>query len=151
MKTGKTTRVIRIVSLLLALLLLAVSPVYASGNDPMPIDSLYIANYNGSVVAAGNGRLQLHFRVTGTEQLDEIGVTRIMVFESTNNQNFTWKKTYLSHNYDNMMIDNSIYNFSYVTYDGIVGRYYKCHITVEGSKNDQEDVRSFWTSATQAT
>ncbi len=142
----------RLTAVLLVLIYVLPSAAMAAAVDPVtPQASAYLASYNAYVCPMGGGELQLWFNAMGDGIVDELGSLRIMLYESTDNENFTWKKTYLHDEYDNMLAYNDYYHASYVTYQGIVGRYYKFYICIWGGKNGKGDTRYFWTSSDRAT
>ncbi len=148
----KSTVLFRVVALILVLSCVVPTTAMAAAVEPIePKASLYLTSYNAYVCPVGGGNLQLWFSVTGTGYLDEIGCLRIMIYESTDNVNFTWKRTYLHEDYTAMLDHNDYYHSTYLVYPGVVGRYYKCYVCIWGGKNGQGDTRYIWTSPRQAT
>ncbi len=141
----------RFTALMLLLACLS-APALAAAADPVaPCASYYLTSYNAYVCPMGNGALQLWFRVVGTDYMDELGTLRISLYESTDNVNFSRVKTFLHEDYDTMLSYNDDFHASYVSYQGIAGRYYKFYICIWGGKDGQGDTRYFWTSAKLAT
>lgn len=141
----------RILSFLLALLLLSSPVVSASADTPMPIASQYLASYNAYVCPMGDGLLRLYFHVMGTGDLDELGSLRIVLYESIDNEDFYWVDTFTHENYPNMLAYNDYFYESYVSYQGVAGRYYKFYICIWGGRDGDGDTRYFWTPSERAT
>ena len=143
-----TSIAVRFIALLLVLLLTV--PVYANaaGVDiAQPRASAYLDNYGAYVYLPGNGQVQVYFDVTGTDYMDELGALSIEIYESTDGTNWTWKKTFMHNTTSGMLSYNDDFHTGHVTYNGVVGRYYKAYVCIWGGKNGQGDTRYFWTSA----
>lgn len=54
--------------------------------------SYYLDAYSSHICVVGNGKIQIWFEALGTGDMDEIGTLRIMVYESSDNATWTWKK-----------------------------------------------------------
>ena len=151
MKSVKTACTFRLTCLVFALLLLISVPVSASAEESQPRASIYLQTYSAYVYAVGNGGLQVQFNVISEYDLNEIGVLTIELYESTDNVNFTRVKTFNYETYAQMMGFDTYIHSSYVPYQGVAGRYYKCYVTVWGSLRGRGDSREFWTDSVQAT
>lgn len=152
MEATKKTSFSRFVALLLVFAMLIPMTVNAAeANIVQPRASDYLCSYSGYVSVAGSGKIHLCFSVTGTGYMDQLGALRISVYESTDNENWTWKKTYSNDSYPSMIGTNDYYHSGYFTYQGIAGRYYKAYIGIYAGKDGNGDTRYFWTSVKQAT
>lgn len=143
-----TSLAIRFIALLL--IFSFISPVYAQAAEAEPIQpraSAYLDNYAAYVYLPGNGQVQVYFDVTGTDDMDELGALTIEIYESTDGTNWTWKKTFKHNTTSGMLSYNDDFHTGHVTYNGVVGRYYKAYVCIWGGKNGQGDTRYFWTSA----
>lgn len=143
-----TSIAVRFIALLLVLLLTV--PVYANaaGVDiAQPRASAYLDNYGAYVYLPGNGQVQVYFDVTGTDYMDELGALSIAIYESTDGVNWTWKDTFMHDLTPGMLSYNDDFHTGHVTYNGVVGRYYKAYVCIWGGKDGQGDTRYFWTSA----
>ena len=139
---------VRFIALLLVLLLTV--PVYANAAGveiAQPRASAYLDNYGAYVYLPGNGQVQVYFNVTGTDDMDELGALSIAIYESTDGTNWTWKTTFKHDLTPGMLSYNDDFHTGHVTYNGVVGRYYKALVCIWGGKNGQGDTRYFWTSA----
>ena len=73
----------RSISLLLAVMLVCALSVSASASDMSTYASDYLSKYDGAVTAQGNGVIKISFVVIGTEVIDEIGASKIVVEEKS--------------------------------------------------------------------
>lgn len=148
MFTKSTSVLVRFTALILALALCV--PVYAHAAEAesiQPRASAYLNSYGAYVYLPGNGEVQVYFNVTGTNVMDELGALSISIYESTDGVNWTFKKTFTHDSTAGMLSYNDDFHTGHVTYNGIVGRYYKAYVCIWGGKNGQGDTRYFWTSA----
>ena len=149
---AKKTRSFRILALLLAIVLSV--PFYAhatSENSPTPYASRYLTSYNSYVYNAAWGKVQAYFDVTGVGYMDEIGLLSIQLYESTDNENWTWVKTYNHSTTSGMLASDKIYHSGYVEYAGTIGRYYKAYVCIWAGKDGDGDSRYMWTNTVKAT
>lgn len=116
-----------------------------------PYASLYLSSYNAYVYPAGNGLVQVYFEANSADYLDEIGCLSVSIYESTDNINWTWKKTYTHDSTSGMLGYNYHCHYGHVDYQGVVGRYYKAYVCIWGGDNGAGDTRYFWTSVKKAT
>lgn len=152
MKVGKKSSITRIIALFLVFAMLIPMTVNAAEADIVqPRASDYLSSYRGYVSVAGSGKIHLCFSVTGTGYMDQLGALQIAVYESTDKESWTWKKTYSSNTYSSMIGTNKLYHSGYFTYQGVAGRYYKAYIGVYAGNDGSGDTRYFWTSVKKAT
>lgn len=125
-------------------------PANATGIvDPRASD--YLDSYNAYIYPASLGKIQIWFTVTGVNYMDEIGTLTILLYESTDQTNWTWVKTYKHNSYADMLDYNDIYHTGHVEYSGTIGRYYKAYVTIWAGKDGAGDTRYFWTQPKKAT
>ena len=128
-------------------------PVFASAvsDAVQPRASYYLNNYGAYIFLPGDGEVRVYFDVTGTGYMDELGALSIQIYEcSTNSSNindWTWKKTFTHDSTPGMLSYNDNFHGSYVTYQGTEGKYYKAYVCIWGGKDGDGDTRYFWTSA----
>ena len=142
-----TTKFIRVVALLLIFALSV--PMYANATETEPIQpraSAYLDNYGAYVYLPGDGRVQVYFNVTGTDDMDELGALSIAIYESRDGVDWTWKDTFKHDLTPGMLSYNDDFHTGHVTYNGVRGRYYKALVCIWGGKDGQGDTRYFWTS-----
>lgn len=149
----KKSRFMKAVVIILAIaLMMPVSVNAAMPETVMPMASAYLAGYTAYVCAMGNGDLEIWFEVTGTGTQEYLGVLSILLYESTDNQNWTWVKSFRHVDYEQMLLTNAYFNVNHVDYnEAVPGRYYKAYVGIWGGPDDTGDVRYIWTSAERAT
>ena len=143
----RKTILFRVTTLLLVLVL--VCPVTANAVESRASD--YLASYSAYVYPAGWGKVQVWFNVTGTNDMDEIGALEIQLYESKDNETWTWVKTFQFSDYSGMLGYNDYYHSGHIEYNGTIGRYYKAYVCVWAGKNGDGDSRCFWTYSEKAT
>ena len=143
----KNSVLFKIIVAILAIAL--IFPVNAFAVEPRASD--YLEAYSAYVYPAGWGKIQVWFSVDGTNDMDEIGALEIMLYESKDNENWTWVDTFHYLDYSGMLGYNNHYHEGHIEYNGTIGRYYKAYVCVWAGKDGDGDTRYFWTSAKKAT
>lgn len=142
---------VRVIVLFLVVTLVFPIGANAASVEPMqPYASKYLSSYTAYVYLAGGGLVQVYFNVEGTGMMDELGALSISLYESTDNSNWTWKKTYTHDSTSGMLGYNDFYHSGYVDYQGVEGRYYKAYVCVWAGKDGSGDTRYFWTNVKPA-
>ena len=131
------------------LIVVCVFPVNAMAIEPRASD--YLFSYTAYVYPAGWGKVQVWFDVTGVGDMDEIGALNIQIYESKDNETWTWVDTFHFSDYPDMLGYNDYSHMGHVEYNGTIGRYYKAYVCVWAGKDGDGDTRYFWTSAKKAT
>lgn len=126
-----------------------VCPVGVNAVEPRASDYLHM--YSAYIYPAGWGKVQVWFSVDGTGYMDEIGALEIKLFESKDNETWTWVDTYQHVDFSGMLGYNDFSHYGHVEYNGTIGRYYKAYVCVWAGKNGDGDTRYFWTPAVKAT
>ena len=144
-----TKKSVLCVLLTLILVFSMVSP--ASATEATPRASDYLMSYSAYVYPAGWGKIEVWVSVDGVDYMDEIGALSIYLYESTDNENWTLKKTFDYPDYPDMLRYNDTYHNGHVEYSGTIGRYYKAYVCVWAGKDGDGDTRYFWTSSKKAT
>ena len=152
MKKQKSVCFVRVVVILLVISLISPATAFAAVPDEIqPLASNYLTSYTTYIGSVGNGVVQVWFRVTGTGYMDHIGTLSIMLYESTDNENWYWVDTFLHEDYSNMLSYNDSHHMSYVEYEGVAGRYYKAYVCIWAGNGTSGDTRYMWTPVEQAT
>ena len=155
MKKKRSGTLVKLVALLLTIALCA--PIGAKAAMPetvQPMASAYLASYTSYICAMGNGNLEIWFRVVGTGTWADIGVLTIYLYESTDDINYTWVKTFdfVDYNDETMLAHNTYYQLSHVDYEeGVPGRYYKAYVQIWAGPEDGGDTRYIWTEVERCT
>lgn len=151
MNKRKYSAVLRLAALLLAVIMFLPMGAKAVEETVQPRASDYLSSYNAYVYSAGWGNIRVYFNVTGYGYLEAIGAMSIAIYESKDNETWTWKDTFRHENVSGMLSYNDNYHSGYVEYDGVVGRYYKAYVCIWGGGLEVGDARYFYTSAKKAT
>ena len=139
-----------VVNITIVLLIIAfVLPVNVFAVEPRA--SYYLEAYSAYIYPAGWGKVQVWVSVDGVGDMDEIGALQIRLYESTDNETWTWVKTFDYTDYPDMLGYDNYYHDGHVEYSGTIGRYYKAYICVWAGKDGVGDTRYFWTSSEKAT
>lgn len=147
MRKKERNVVIRLAALILIAAMLC--PIGASAVEPRA--SYYLDSYNAYPYAAGSGKVQVWFHVTGVDYMDDIGSLSIQIYESTDNSNFSFVDSYNNGNTPSMLGHDKIIYQSHVTYSGVAGRYYKAYVCIYAGDSSGGDTRYFWTGSVKAT
>lgn len=143
---------IRIISLLLIIIIIAPSPVFAATPEiVVPTASYYLTAYSAYIIPIGEYDIQIWWNVYGTGEMADIGVLRIRLYESTDNINWTHVKTYLHTTYTQMLDHGTGHSMDYVFYDGDHQCYYKAYVTIYAGDGTNGDNRYVWTPVVQGT
>ena len=153
MRKCKYTILVKCIACILVIALMAPVSVSAAASDAvMPCASDYLMCYTAYVCAMGNGELEIWYEVTGTGTQEYLGVLVIYLYESTDNVNWSWVKTFRHANHDQMLLTNAWDVMDYVEYDEAVpGRYYKAYVGIWGGPDPGGDSRYIWTPVERAT
>lgn len=142
----------RIIALTLVLFLtLPIYPIVSANVDATPRASYYLDSYNTYICPMALGKIEIWYSVTGVDYMDEIGVLTIQLYESTDNTNWTWVKTFKHTTTNGMLAYDTIYHSNHVDYSGTIGRYYKAYVTIWAGKDGDGDTRYMWTLPKKAT
>ena len=147
MERKRNRYLIKLIAAALAAILLTPVQAYAAVPETVsPMASAYLASYTAAIHPAGNGELQVWFRVTGTGTQDYLGALIVYLFESTDNENWDCIKTFLHEDHDTMLAQNTYAHMGHVIYnEGVPGRYYKAYVGIWGGPGDTGDARYIWT------
>lgn len=153
MKASRTTTFTKVVSLILVLTLFC--PIIASAaviEPSQPNASYYLTSYGAYIGPLGGGQVKVYFSVTGTTEMEMIGATRVVLYESSDNSNWSIVGNYHYSTTSGMMgYGYTRYSSSTPTYYGTAGYYYQAYVTIWAGNGTDGDSRSFWTSVKQAT
>lgn len=142
----------RLIALLLVVIFIIPSTVNATEENTVePRASYYLTSYNTYIYRAALGKIQVWFTVTGVDYMDDIGALTVQIYESTDNENWTWVDTVRHTTQSNMLGHDAIYHSGHVDYQGTIGRYYKAYVTIWAGKNGNGDARYMWTDIQRAT
>lgn len=147
----KKTIALRLFALLLAIVFIC--PMNVSAAEPRA--SYYLDSYNAYPYAAGGGKIQIWFTVTGVEYMDDIGSLSVEIYScstnSTNDDDWSFVTSFNNGNTPSMLGHNKYIYQSHVECNATVGRWYRAYVCIYAGKNGSGDTRYFWTSAAKAT
>ena len=120
---------VKIITLILVFSLIApYSVLAATAEEIQPYASSYLTSYNTYICRVGSsGQIQIWFDVMGTGTMVEIGVLSIVLYESTDNINWSYADTFLHEDYDSLLVEKDWCHSSYVPYQGSTSKYYKAY------------------------
>lgn len=147
MHTAKRPVAVKLIAILLLVVMLCPMQVFAVESRA----SYYLSSYGAYVYNAAWGKVQVWIDVQGTNVMDEIGALQIQLYESTDDVNWTWVKTFGYTDNSGMLGYNDYIHSGHVEYSGTIGRYYRAYVCVWAGKNGDGDSRYFWTSSQKAT
>jgi len=107
--------------------------------------STYIERYGSGISAGSNGKITVSFSIAGSSKMDEIGSTKITIYE-----NGTLVKTYLNSTTTGMMASGKVSHAGTVTYSGVKGKSYRAIVTFKCGKDGGYDSRLFETTSVTA-
>lgn len=152
MNKRKNKNFVRIIAMLLAVVLvLPMGICTAKAEGIQPRGSYYLDSYSAYVYPAGSGKIQVYYSVMGVNYMDTLGTLTIRIYESKDNSNWTWVKSFTNDTTPSMIGYDVIYHSGHVDYQGVVGRYYKAYVSVWAGKDGDGDTRYFYTSSKKAT
>ena len=138
----------------IALIISMCAPIGTQAAMPetvQPMASAYLTDYTAYICGMGDGDLEIWWEVTGTGYWADIGVLSVFLYESTNNVNWYWVKSYQHDHYSNMLWHNDYICVDHVDYEGIPGRYYKAYVHIWAGPEDGGDGRYIWTPVERCT
>ena len=144
-----TKRNLAIKIIAITLIVAFVFPINAMALETRASD--YLTAYSAYVYPAGWGKVQVWFSVDGTGYMDEIGALQIQLYESKDNETWTWVDTFHYTDYPDMLGYSDFSHYGHVEYNGTIGRYYKAYVCVWAGKDGDGDNRYFWTPTEKAT
>ena len=142
----KSHFLVKLIAIIMVVSLCA--PIGAQAAMPemvQPLASAYLTDYTAYICAMGDGNLEIWWEVTGTRTWADIGVLRVYLYESTDNVDFYWVKTFTFMDYPNMLWHDNYISMDHVDYEGVPGRYYKAYVCVWAGPEDGGDSRYIWT------
>lgn len=111
------------------------------GTSASARSSEYLHGYSVIITPESDGKLVISLDVTGVDYMTKIGAKSISVYESTNNEDFYWVKTYYSSDYPKMMGSGLYLYEDVLTHQGTVGRYYYATANIYAANSTGSDER----------
>ena len=146
MERKKSHFLVKLIAITLVISLCA--PVGAQAAMPetvQPLASAYLWDYTAYICAMGDGDLEIWWEVCGTRTLADVGVLTVFLYESTDNSNYYWVKSFRFTDNPQMLVHNDYFCMDHVDYEGVPGRYYKAYVQIWAGPEDGGDTRYIWT------
>lgn len=123
-------KIMRTLCLVLALSVVLVIPAYAESTVE-PRGSIFFASYGAALDKASSTSFKIWFDVdANAAMMDVLGVSEIVVYQSSDQQSWTEVGTYDMDDYPEMIDTYSYSHAGYVTfYNAIPGYYYTADVT----------------------
>lgn len=121
-------RCVRIVAVILAVSLLLAAPVYAS-DEAIQRSSAFFTSYDPYIYYESGGSFEVWFDVVAPYRMEKLGVSKIKIQVSADGSNWETVKTCYPEDYPQMICENTGFHADYVSYTGVIGCYYRAHIT----------------------
>ena len=139
-------RSFRFLCLILALSLLLALPVQAV-TDVEPRGSAFFGAYGAGLYKTATASFEIWFDVVANAAvMQEIGVSIIEVYRSTDQEHWIKMKTYEMDDYPEMIDDNTASHTGYVTFDNAVpGFYYTARVIFYAKNSTGVGERSVYT------
>ena len=99
--------------------------------------SAFISSSSAAITAQSNGVVNIGFSITGTRTMDQIGATRIQIFENGN-----LVRTINTTTNPGIMARNTNFHSGTFTHQGVVGRSYHAVVTVQAGLSGNFDNRT---------
>lgn len=112
--------------------------------------SAYLDGYRAFITPKSGGLVAVTVDVAGVGSMDEIGASKIYIYESANGSNFTKVATYKSEDFPEMLGSGTTYFETPITYLGEPGYYYYASVYCYAAKDGGSDVRQYETSVRRA-
>lgn len=113
--------------------------------------SAYLDGYRAFIIPQSGAKIPVTVDVSGVGYMDEVGASKIYIYESTDGKNFTRVATYKSDDYPEMLESNTTtYYDSPVVYSGKAGYYYYADVYCYAAKDGGSDTRLYSTSVKRA-
>lgn len=130
-------RFIRLACLVTVMALLLAVPAFAA-EEPTPRASHYIMKTCVYLDQISSTQFNVWYEVIALGIMDEVGAYSIRIQESTDGQNWYTVKTFYASDTPSMTIENDMGHSGYVTYNGIIGRYYRACIILFAENSSGE-------------
>lgn len=143
---------IRLLSFFLIFAFILPFPVFAATPDiAVPTASYYLDAYTTYICPLAQYDIQIWWNIIGTGTMADIGTLNIFLYESTDNINWTWVKTFQHTTYTQMLDHETWRSMDYVFYDGDHECYYKAYVSIYAGDGINGDNRYMWTPVVQGT
>ena len=140
-------RILRSISVILVIVFLVSAPVHAMAAEARA--SAWFTGYGASIVASGNGKINIEFRGVGTGTMTKLGASTIDIYKS--NGTFVKTISYTASGNGYMMGYNTAFHSGSVPYSGVAGQKYYAVVNFYAKNSSGSDTRSYTTGYKTAT
>ena len=112
--------------------------------------SQYLDSYRATLTPKSGGRIVVSADVAGRGSQEVIGVTKVIIYESTDNKSFYQVETYESDDYPNMLSSGSFYTKDVLTHYGTPGYYYMASVYCYAGDGTDGTERNYVTASKRA-
>lgn len=112
--------------------------------------SYYLDAYRATLTAKSGGKIVVTVNVEARAKMDELGATKIYLYESTDGVRFNLVKTYKCEDYPAMMGSGLDYYEDPVTYSGTSGNQYFAVVYCYAGDSTGHDEKSYTTAVKTA-
>lgn len=134
---------VRIISIILALTTIIAVPAYALEQEERA--SLYFSSYRAYCYRASSTTLEVNFTVVGAGIMDEIGVSQILVQQSSDRTNWTTVRTFSRYSDSNMIDTDAAYHGTTLSCSVDSGYYYRAYVTFYAKRGSGYGEKNYYT------
>lgn len=136
-------RLLRLVCILVVFVMLLTIPAYAEVQSERA--SLYFSAYRAYCHAVSSTKIEVNFTVIGAGIMEELGASRILVQQSSDQTNWTTVKTFSRDSYSNMIATDTGSYGATLSCDVTAGNYYRAYVTFYAKNNSGSGYRYYYT------
>ena len=122
-----------------------------AAEEVRPYANDYIRDAYASMSAQGNGKLAISLSLAATAVMGQLGVSGMIVYESTDQTNWSTVGYYTYNTHSNLIAYNTQFFNATLTQNGVAGRYYKAQVSFWAGNGGTGDSRIVTTSIVRAT
>lgn len=111
-----------------------------------PLSNPNISATSGYIVKTGDGKIDIHFRVTASDKMVTLGASSIALYKS----NGSYVTTLYSSKFDNMLTSDAYIYSSSVPYQGVSGQTYYAVITFYADNGSETSTATYTTASVTA-
>lgn len=141
-KTRKALSILLAVTMLMSMLSVA-SAAQTKASE-------HFTSYDAYIEPVGGGDIEIHFEIRGAGTMQDLGVSRIILQESSDGKVWSNTKTFYSDDFEEMMASKTSIHKDYIKYEGIAKMQYRAYVTFYAHNGTTSDTRATYTSTITA-
>lgn len=122
-------RFIRSTSLMLAILMILVTPAFAA-EELAPRASSYFMSASVYLHKTSATSFEAWFEVTATHGMQKLGARTVKIQRSADGSNWETIRTYSMDSYSNLTCENTVFHGSCISYTGTPTYYYRAYVAL---------------------